>query len=202
MGKRLYTKYEKKLQEVAELDNKKIPHPQLVDPRYVTKEEFMSSMETFINQPHLHLLTEAKRKILFFMLTNLVYPGAETNEAEFLRKAGVCYNTYHKAILDPVFNKIYTMYVKEIAKLRHGEVVNNLFELSKKNVRAAEVYLKYADLITERIQTKNININADVINNSNMTPQQNLAMLVEVYRTAGYTLERLLQEIADIWNQQ
>lgn len=166
-----------------------------------TQEEIDNAVRDFINQPHLHVLTEKQRKLLYFMLCNLINPTLDMSNEELAERAGVSRSTVTASMLDPAFNAIYTLYVKESARFRHGTILNNLFDMSKTNVKAAEVYLKYADLLTERVTTKNYNVNANATISPQMTPEQNLGMLVETYRSAGYTLERLLNEITTIWNE-
>ena len=119
--------------------------------------------------------------------------GLDTDTA-LAEKAACSRETVANCRRNPAFISAYNHFVKEIAKTRTGTVINRLFKMTENSPKAIETYLKYTDQLIEKQQRLNANINYTTDTGNH------LENLVSMLKTAGYTLDRLLNEITDIWN--
>ena len=150
----------------------------------------------FQNNPLTTGLTQKQRTVLYAMLANINQADDQLSDGVIAEKAGVSENTVLDCRHNPKFNAIYTTLLKEITKSHTGLLINRLFQQSKTSTKAAEILLKY----TDQLITKTQNINAN-LNYSSTKPQSQLQNLIDMLKSAGYTKERLMQEIDELWNQ-
>jgi len=153
--------------------------------------EMLLSVE---NLPTLAALTQKQQMVMYVMLKNLMQSDDLCTDDKIAHEANVDAKTVFLARHNPQFNQIYTHLVKEITRSYTGIVINRLFNQSKTSTKAAEILLKYTDQLIDKQQRLNANINYS------QTSNNHLENLVESLKHAGYTLERLLTEITDIWN--
>jgi len=148
----------------------------------------------FSNLSQLALLTQKQKNVLFYMLQSFMNVDDISTDVEIARLAGCDRATVFNCRNNPAFLSVYSHFIKEISKSRVGTVVNRLYKMTDKSEKAIETYLKYTDQLIEKQQRLNANINYTTDSGNH------LENLVSMLKTAGYTLDRLVGEITDIWN--
>ena len=148
----------------------------------------------FSNIPSIAVLTQKQKIVLYYMLQAFQEPDTYDTDVKIAEKAGVDKSTIWNCRNNPDFISAYSYLVKEIAKTRTGTVINRLYELTKQSPKAIETYLKYTDQLIDKQQRLNANINYT------QGTGNHLESLVDSLKHAGYTLDRLINEITDIWN--
>ena len=140
-------------------------------------------------------LTQKQQSVLYWMLKNISSSDDTFTDEKIAELANCDTKTVWNCRHDNQFNAVYTSLVKEITKSHTGLIINRLLTLSKTSTKAAEILLKY----TDQLITKTQNINAN-LNYSSTNPQSHLQNLIDMLKAAGYTKERLMQEIDELWN--
>ena len=166
-----------------------------LEPTNNTPDNLPITQENLLNIPQIAALTQKQQSVLYYMLIGLFDTDDQQTDSEIAKKANVDIKTVFNCRHSPQFNAVYTGMVKELTKSKTGILINRLFEQSRKSTKAAEILLKYSDQLIEKQQRLNANINYSADSGNH------LENLVGMLKTAGYTLERLLTEITDIWNQ-
>jgi len=139
-------------------------------------------------------LTQKQKIVLFYMLESFQNPDELDTDTAIAEKSSCTRETVSNCRKNPSFISAYTYLVKEISKTRTGTVLNRLYDMTKDSPKAVETFLKYTDQLIDKQQRLNANINYT------QGTGNHLESLVESLKHAGYTLERLLTEITDIWN--
>ena len=165
-----------------------------IQPINNTPENLPITQDDLLNIPQIAALTQKQQSVLYYMLIGLFDTDDLQTDNEIAKKANVDIKTVFNCRHNPQFNAVYTGMVKELTKSKTGILINRLFEQSRKSTKAAEILLKYSDQLIEKQQRLNANINV------NTDTGNHLENLVSMLKSAGYTLDRLVNEITDIWN--
>ena len=160
-----------------------------------TENNKLADIEEFKNLQALAQLTQKQKTVLYYMLLAFDSVDLQT-DLEIAKKAGVDASTIWHCKQNAAFITSYNHFIKEIAKTRTGTVINRLYSMTEKSEKAIETFLKYTDQLINKSQNINANLNYNTNN-----AQSHLQNLIDMLKAAGYTKERLIAEIDEIWNQ-
>lgn len=145
------------------------------------------------------MLTQTQKIVLINMVKNLVSESTQT-DTDLARQLGIHYNTVYYCRANPQFQEALAQISIDLIRGKTNIIIQNLFEQSKSKTSAAELLLKLSGLYIPKLQSQVLHARADDFAQIK-TSVDLLGKVCRSLHRIGYTKDRLMQELDEVWTK-